>query len=166
MVPIAVPVPSSALALLLLGLVGCWNATRVASIGVLSYAGGLNMEIGEDKLFHGFLGFFLFVGARHHRFDVFERIGLIVASFAVDDADCAGNDVHRIHGVVAVWSMDDGPDLGEVLFLDGIGVVFVGKAANQFAAGAGKLRDVQSEHLVFGPCDGDAFELGQEGGAA
>ena len=67
---------------------------------------------------------------------------MIVTSFRIHDANGTRNDVHRIDGVIAVRSMDDGSDLGEFLLLDGIGLVFIGEAANQFAAVAGKLRDV------------------------
>lgn len=121
-------------------------------------------EIGQ------FLAFGLFrllaVGPLLHREDVFEGIGFEIVLILGNQRDGFRQDVEGMDGVIPVGSMDRGSMRGEFFLRFGVGVVFVEQTADEFSAWAGELGDVDREHLVFGPLDGNAFEGGEEGGTA
>ena len=73
------------------------------------------------------------------------------------------NDIERIDHVVGAVIFDRGAWAREVLSRFGVEIVFVVKAADEFAALSRKLRDIEGKHLVLGFRDGNAIELVKEG---
>ena len=115
--------------------------------------GGMHATVGDISSFVGFLGReikggeFFFLGlqrldlgtivAPDHGFDVFQRIGFIVAAIGFGQTDGLGKDIDPVDVIIAIWGFDGGAKGGILFLLFGIKPVFIGQTAKIFAARAG-----------------------------